>query len=60
MLATAPIVESAIGGIPNIAPNATFAGRPSPNASSTSGYSTTFGMEAKPISIGTSNSPDAR
>ena len=60
MLATAPMVERAMGGIPNITPNATLAGNPSPNANRTRGYSTTFGIEAKPISIGTSSSPDKR
>ena len=58
--ATAPMVDSAIGGMPNIAPNATLAEMPRPNTSSTSGYSRTLGIDAKPISIGTNSSPDAR
>ena len=44
MLRTAVSVNSAIGMMPWITPNATFADMPSPNASSRIGYSVSFGM----------------
>ena len=57
---TAFMVMRATGISPCMAPNATFAGSPRPNDSSTSGYSVTFGSEYRLTSTGSMTAPAVR